>query len=103
MLLAGSPLAMAPLVILAGLPIEPLIASRNQLVEHVAPAGTATEAFTWPLTALVGGVALGAATAGTVIEAGSWAGGVIVAIGVGLVGAGVVAIRRGTLAQPVSA
>jgi MFS family permease len=103
MLLAGSPLAMAPLVILAGLPIAPLIASRNQLVEHVAPAGTATEAFTWPLTALVGGVALGAATAGTVIEAGSWAGGVMVAIGVGLVGAGVVVIRRGTLAQPVSA
>ncbi len=103
MLLAGSPLAMAPLVILAGLPIAPLIASRNQLVEHVAPAGTATEAFTWPLTALVGGVALGAATAGTVIEAGSWAGGVVVAIGVGLVGAGVVVIRRGTLAQPVSA
>jgi MFS family permease len=103
MLLAGSPLAMAPLVILAGLPIAPLIASRNQLVEHVAPAGTATEAFTWPLTALVGGVALGAATAGTVIEAGSWAGGVMVAIGVGLVGAGVVVIRRRTLAQPVSA
>jgi MFS family permease len=103
MLLAGSPLAMAPLVILAGLPIAPLIASRNQLVEHVAPAGTATEAFTWPLTALVGGVALGATTAGTVIEAGSWAGGVMVAIGVGLVGAGVVVIRRGTLAQPVSA
>jgi len=103
MLLAGSPLAMAPLVILAGLPIAPLIASRNQLVEHVAPAGTATEAFTWPLTALVGGVALGAATAGTVIEAGSWAGGVMVAIGVGFVGAIVVVARRGTLAQPVSA
>ena len=103
MLLAGSPLAMTPLVILAGLPIAPLIASRNQLVEHVAPAGTATEAFTWPLTALVGGVALGAATAGTVIEAGSWAGGVMVAIGVGFVGAIVVVARRGTLAQPVSA
>ena len=41
------------LVILTGLPIAPLIASRNQLVERVAPRGTATEAFTWPLTALV--------------------------------------------------
>ena len=103
LLLAGSPVSMAPLAILAGLPIAPLIASRNQLVERVAPAGTSTEAFTWPLTALVAGVAVGAATAGSVIEASSWAGGVVVAIAVGLVGAAVVVARRGTLAAPVSA
>jgi MFS family permease len=103
LLLAGSPVSMAPLAILAGLPIAPLIASRNQLVERVAPAGTSTEAFTWPLTALVAGVAVGAATAGSVIEASSWAGGVGVAIAVGLVGAAVVVARRGTLAPPVSA
>jgi MFS family permease len=103
LLLAGSPVSMAPLAILAGLPIAPLIASRNQLVERVAPAGTSTEAFTWPLTALVAGVAVGAATAGSVIEASSWAGGVVVAIAVGLVGAAVVVARRGTLAPPVSA
>jgi hypothetical protein len=103
LLLAGSPVSMAPLAILAGLPIAPLIASRNQLVERVAPAGTSTEAFTWPLTALVAGVAVGAATAGSVIEASSWAGGVVVAMAVGLVGAAVVMARRGTLAPPVSA
>ena len=103
LLLAGSPVSMAPLAILAGLPIAPLIASRNQLVERVAPAGTSTEAFTWPLTALVAGVAVGAATAGSVIEASSWAGGVVVAIAVGLVGAAVVVARRGTLAPPVNA
>ena len=61
LLLAGSPLSMALLAILAGLPIAPLIASRNQLVERVVLPGTATEAFTWPLTALVAGVSLGAA------------------------------------------
>jgi MFS family permease len=103
LLLAGSPVSMAPLAILAGLPIAPLIASRNQLVERVAPAGTSTEAFTWPLTALVAGVAVGAATAGSVIEASSWAGGVVVAIAVGLVGAAVVVARRATLAPPVNA
>ena len=103
LLLATSPLAMAPLAVLAGLPIAPLIASRNQLVERVALAGTSTEAFTWPLTALVAGVALGAATAGTVIELSSWAGGVVVAIGVGLVGAVVLVARRATLAEPVRA
>jgi MFS family permease len=103
LLLAGSPVSMAPLAILAGLPIAPLIASRNQLVERVAPAGTSTEAFTWPLTALVAGVAVGAATTGSVIEASSWAGGVVVAIAVGLVGAAVVVARRATLAPPVNA
>ena len=103
LVLASSPATMAALAVLAGLPIAPLIASRNQLVERVALPGTSTEAFTWPLTALVGGVALGAATAGTVIEASSWAGAVVVAIGVALVGAAVVVARRATLASPVSA
>ena len=103
LLLAGSPLTMAALAVFAGLPIAPLIASRNQLVGQVAPAGTSTEAFTWPLTALVAGVALGAATAGAVIEASSWAGGVVVAMAVGFVGATVVGARRGTLATPVNA
>ena len=103
LLLAVSPLTMAALAVLAGLPIAPLIASRNQLVGRVAPAGTSTEAFTWPLTALVAGVALGAATAGAVIEASSWAGGVVVAMAVGFAGAAVVATRRATLAAPVRA
>jgi hypothetical protein len=98
--LAGSPLTMALLAILAGLPIAPLIASRNQLVERVALPGTATEAFTWPLTALVAGVAFGAATAGAVIEASSWSGGVLVAVAVGLVGAFTVMARRATLTRP---
>jgi predicted MFS family arabinose efflux permease len=101
LVLASSPATMALLAILAGLPIAPLIASRNQLVDRVALPGTATEAFTWPLTALVAGVALGAATAGVVIEASSWSGGVLVAIGVGAVGAAIVVARRATLAEPV--
>jgi hypothetical protein len=94
---------MAALALLAGLPIAPLIASRNQLVDRLAPAGTATEAFTWPLTALVGGVSLGAAVAGAVVEATSWTGAVLVAIGVATLGATVVASRRATLAQPRAA
>jgi MFS family permease len=98
--LAQSPLVMAVLVVLAGLPIAPLIASRNQLIERVAPAGTATEAFTWPLTALVAGVSLGAAVAGAVVEASSWTTALLIAIAVAAVGASIVATRRGTLAQP---
>ena len=97
--LASSPLTMGALVLLAGLPIAPLIASRNQLVERVTPSGTATEAYTWPLTALVGGVSLGAATAGAVVESSSWTTAVMVATGVAALGATVVSIRRHTLGQ----
>jgi predicted MFS family arabinose efflux permease len=102
LLLAGSPLSMALLTIFAGLPIAPLIASRNQLVERVVLPGTATEAFTWPLTALVAGVALGAAAGGAVVEASSWSAGVVLAMAVAFLGAAVVVGRRRTLAQPLA-
>jgi hypothetical protein len=102
-LAAASPLTMALLVIPAGIPIAPLIATRNQLVGRVAPAGTATEAFTWPLTALIGGVSLGAASAGALVEAYSWRTGVLAAIVVTVCGAGLLVARRSTLVAPVSA
>jgi predicted MFS family arabinose efflux permease len=102
LLLAGSPLTMALLAILAGLPIAPLIASRNQLIERVVLPGTATEAFTWPLTALVAGVSLGAAAGGAVVEASSWSAGVLLATGVAFLGGAVVLGRRRTLAQPLA-
>jgi hypothetical protein len=97
--LASSPLTMGALVLLAGLPIAPLIASRNQLVQRVTPVGTATEAFTWPLTALVAGVSLGAAAAGAIVESSSWTAAVLVAAGVAAAGATVVLTRRRTLMQ----
>jgi MFS family permease len=95
---ATSPATMALLAVLAGIPIAPLIASRNQLVERVAPRGTATEAFTWPLTALVAGVSLGAATAGSLVEAYSWSAGVVAAVLVSGAGALVLVTRQKTLA-----
>ena len=95
---ASSPATMAVLVIVAGLPVAPLIASRNQLVERVAPRGTATEAFTWPLTALVAGVSLGAAVGGTVVEEYSWSAAVSVSVAVSAAGALLLFARRGTLA-----
>jgi predicted MFS family arabinose efflux permease len=103
LLVASSPLTMALLAILAGIPIAPLIASRNQLVGRVSLPGTATEAFTWPLTALVAGVSLGAATAGALVESYSWTAAVLVAVAVAAVGAGVLFARRETIARPVTA
>src|SRR6185295_6262200 len=73
------PLAVAPsvwgmglLVLPAGCCIAPLLATRNELVGGVAPAGMRTEAYTWPITAFVGGIAIGAALSGVLVEGPGW-------------------------------
>lgn len=97
LLLAGSPELMFLLLIPAGLFIAPVIATRNELAQAAAPPGTKTEALTWPLTALVGGISIGAATGGQLIDASSWR----AAIGAAVAGAAVAAvvgiIRRASL------
>ena len=94
---ASSTAAMALLVMLAGAPIAPLIASRNELVAAVARRGTGTESFTWLLTALVAGLSAGAAVAGAVIEADGWPSAVLVGAAVAAVGAALAAARRDLL------
>ena len=97
-ILAGTtPLGMALLVLVAGVPLAPLIASRNELVSRIAPGGSVTEAFTWPLTALVAGLSLGVASAGALVDASGWA--AAVGTGVAVAGAGAVFVtaRRSTL------
>lgn len=102
LVLATSPLSMAFLAILAGLPIAPLIASRNQLVGNVAPAGSAAEAFTWPLTALIAGIALGAAVAGGLAEAEGWSAPVLAGVAFAAAGAALLAFQRRRLEPPVA-
>jgi MFS family permease len=102
LLLGGSIAWMALLVIPAGVVIAPLIATRNELAGVVAPSGTETEAFTWPLTALVAGVAGGAAVAGVIVEAGGWRGAVVASLAASTVGAVLALTRRQTLG-PVEA
>lgn len=95
---APSVAVMALLVIPAGMFIAPLLATRNELVGWVAPAGSRTEAYTWPVTAFVGGIAIGAALSGAIIEASGWRVSFLVAAGAAAVGAVVTVARRGTLA-----
>ncbi len=95
--IASSPPAMAALVVLAGLPIAPLIASRNELVGAVARYGTGTESFTWLLTALIAGLAAGAAVAGAVSEASGWPTAVLVGTAVAALGACFAVARREAL------
>jgi MFS family permease len=96
---ANSPISMAFLVIPAGLFIAPLLASRNELAGHVAPAGSETEALTWPLTAMVAGVALGAGVAGVLVDEIGWRAPVVVAVAAAALGAAVSVARRHTLRE----
>jgi MFS family permease len=93
---------MALLVIPAGLFVAPLLATRNELVGWVAPKGSHTEAYTWPVTAFVGGIAIGSALAGALVEQASWRVAFLVAAGFAAVGTLVAVGRRGTVVQTVA-
>jgi MFS family permease len=93
---------MVPLCVLAGVAIAPLFASGNQLVGDVAPPGALTEAYTWLVTAIVVGVAVGNAVAGVLVEAADWRVSFLVGAGCGAVGSLLAIARRETL-SPVAA
>lgn len=97
LLLAPSVAVMFPLAALAGMAIAPLVASRNELTNAVAPAGTLTEAFTWGLTAIVGGSAAGSAIAGAVVQGGGWRAGVLIASAFAIAGTVVAFAGRRTV------
>jgi len=99
---APSVAAMALLVVPAGVFIAPLLATRNELIGWVAPPGARTEAYTWPVTAFVGGISIGSAIAGGIVEASGWSLAFLVAAAVAAVGAGIAVVRRGTLVPPVA-
>jgi MFS family permease len=98
---ATTPWMMLVLVVLAGLPLAPVIASRNQLVGVAAPEGAATESFTWLLTALVAGSAAGAAVTGSLAQADNWRLAVFVGCLVAAAGAITAAWRRPVLDRAV--
>ena len=86
---------MALLVIPAGAFIAPLLATRNELIGWVAPPGARTEAYTWPVTAFVGGIAIGAAISGTIVESQGWRVSFLLAAAAAAVGTVVAVTRRG--------
>jgi MFS family permease len=102
MLLAPSMAAMAVLLIPAGLFIAPMLATRNELAVQAAPPGTKTEALTWPLTALLGGIALGAAAGGALIDASDWHAAAIAAVVSAAAGGMIATARRETLHAAVA-
>jgi MFS family permease len=88
---------MALLVIPAGCCIAPLLATRNELVGPVAPPGMRIEAYTWPITAFVGGIAVGAALSGAIVEGPGWRTAFLVAAAFSASSAVVAAVRRKTV------
>lgn len=99
-LAADGPWLMVVLLVPAGLALAPLSATRNELAGLFAPAGTKTEALTWPLTALFVGVSAGSALAGVAVDEAGWRAGVLVGITAAVVGAVIASVRQSTLTRP---
>jgi predicted MFS family arabinose efflux permease len=99
-LAAPSIAVMAVLILPAGLLIAPLGAAGNQLVGEVAAPGTETEAYTWPVTAMLIGFATGTALGGVLVEHVDWRACFVAATCTGFVGAALAYVLRRTLAVP---
>ena len=56
------------LLVLVGLAYAPSMITAYLLLDDLAPPGTLTEAYTWLVSASAGGIALGSALAGPVVE-----------------------------------
>jgi MFS family permease len=98
--LPGSVAVMAPFAFISGLSIAPLNSTGSHLVGDIAPEGTVTEAYTWPITALVVGISLGNAAAGVIAGSAGWRQSFVIASCAALLGAAIAVTQRRTL-QPV--
>jgi MFS family permease len=96
--LPGSVALMAPFAFLSGLSIAPLLSTGNQVVGEIAPEGTVTEAYTWPITALVVGISAGNASAGAIAGTAGWRESFLIAAGAAVLGAALAIGQRRTLA-----
>jgi hypothetical protein len=102
--LAVGPLSLGGLLLLAGASISPVLVYANAMLDHLAPAGTLAEAFTWTTTGLTAGMAVGAALAGVLAEHASPSAAFAVLGGGGVLAAAIVrATARGALRPAVIA
>jgi predicted MFS family arabinose efflux permease len=99
LIVARSIPAGAACAVLAGLAIAPVFSCQYALVGRVAAQGSQTEAFTWVTSALVAGIAGGAAAAGAVISSGGVAAPFIVGCTATLLAAALAVARRGRVVQ----
>jgi MFS family permease len=93
----GSVAVMAPFAFISGLSIAPLISTGSHVVGDIAPEGAVTEAFTWPITALVIGISLGNAAAGAIAGTSGWRTSFLIATCAAMIGAAIAVTQRATL------
>ena len=94
----GSPGGLAPILLVAGAAIAPLLGTAYSLVDRVAPGDGQTEAFAWLTTAIGLGLAGGSALAGALVEASGPGGGFATAASLGLLACVLTTARRASLA-----
>ena len=99
----SAPLLLAPLLLLAGAWVAPLLGTAYSVVERVTPGGGRTEAFAWLTTAIGVGLAGGSALAGALVDAGGAGAGFATAAALGLLASAITGVRRGSLAAPAPA
>jgi hypothetical protein len=99
--MAPSIAGMVPLALLAGLCIAPTLTAGYQIAGDVAPEGAETEAYTWPVTSLVTGLAAGNWVAGAIVEGIDWQAAFLASAGGATLSALLAALRWRTL-QPGS-
>ncbi|HWT94395.1 MAG TPA: MFS transporter [Solirubrobacteraceae bacterium] len=87
--------ALAPI---AGAVIAPLTATENELTAHVAPEGTVTEAYSWVIMAMAGGISVGAAAGGALVDTFDWRAAILAGAAVSALATLAVLTRRITLA-----
>jgi MFS family permease len=95
----SSPAALAPLLLIAGAGVAPLLGTAYGLVDRVAPAGELTEAFAWLSTAIGIGLAAGSTAAGALVDASGPGAGFATAAGAGLLAGAITVARSRSLGE----
>jgi MFS family permease len=95
----GTLFGLAGALLLAGTMITPQSTAHSAAIELVAPKGTVTEAFSWVITSVTFGLAVGQSLSGQLVDhVGVWASFVASAC-FGVAIAGVLWLRRGTVRE----
>jgi MFS family permease len=94
---AGSIPVMLALMALAGFFVAPWAATSAALVGRLAPAGAVTEAYTWEMTAVIAGFALGGVLSGVLVESAGVREALIAAAAFATSSVAVAWVRRDTL------
>jgi predicted MFS family arabinose efflux permease len=94
----SAPTGLAPLLLVAGAAIAPLLGTAYSILGRVTPGSGQTEAFAWLTTAMSVGISAGSALAGALVEAAGAGAGFGAAAAIGLVACAITSARRSSLA-----